>query len=123
MAQKWLHEARKYKKAQDKLRRQNMLTDLKKLKLDITVAADWYYGTELRLSLESLVVQGEALNEKRRELMGEAKMKQRDLEDDLEAFKMEKETQAEMVSVERKRETGGGGYTLFLPPISIFGIY
>tara|TARA_B110000090_G_C13395498_1_gene451072 strand:- start:637 stop:3744 length:3108 start_codon:yes stop_codon:yes gene_type:complete len=123
LAQKWLHEARKYKKTQDKLRRQNMLTDLKKLKLDITVAADWFYGTELRLSLESLVVQGEALNEKRRELMGEAKMKQRDLEDDLEAFKVEKETQAEMVSVERNRERDRGlFYVLFLPPI-IFEIY
>ena len=71
-----------------------MLFDLKKITKEITVDKDWFYGTELRLSLESLVVQGEALEEKRRDLTGKARRIQRDLEDDIEAFKVEKETQA-----------------------------
>jgi heme/copper-type cytochrome/quinol oxidase subunit 4 len=103
LAQKWLSEARIFKKQQDKKRRSAMLIDLKKLTVDITTSTDWYFGTELRLSLESLVVQGDALEEKRRELTGAARMKQRNLEDDLEAFKVEKETQAEM-EVQRLEE-------------------
>jgi len=99
LAQRWLSEARIFKKMQDKKRREAMLLDLKNITKEITVDKDWFFGTELRLSLESLVVQGEALEEKRRDLTGKARRTQRDLEDDLEEFKMEKETQAELVSL------------------------
>lgn len=104
LAQLWLQRARKFRKETVIKQREDMKLDLRRIKEQLSEEHDWYYGQELRITGASLIEEGDALEETRRQLSADAKVAARDLEDELQQFTLEKEaqTQQEIDIIEEK---------------------
>merc|ERR1711871_730044 len=93
IAQLWLIRAREAQKATMIKQREDMKVNLQRVLGELSEEFDWYFGQELRLTGASLREEGEALEEKRRQMLADAKTSARKLEDELQDFILEKEAQ------------------------------
>merc|ERR1711871_1133091 len=103
LAQLWLMRAREAQKRTIIKQREDMKANLKRVTGALSEEFDWYFGQELRLTGESLREEGEALEEKRRQMIADAKTAARKLEDELNDFILEKEAQMQ-VEIEQIEE-------------------
>merc|ERR1711871_609703 len=95
LAQLWLQRARVFRRETVIKQREDMKLDLRRVKEHLSEEHDWYYGQELRVAGASLIEEGDALEETRRQLGADAKAAARDLKDELEQFTLEKEAQTQ----------------------------
>lgn len=81
-----------------------MKINLRRISGALSEEFDWYFGQELRLTGSSLRDEGDALEEKRRQMVADAKTAARKLEDELSDFILEKEAQmqAEIEQIEER---------------------
>ena len=104
LAQLWLLRAREVQKQTIIKQRENMKINLRRISGALSEEFDWYFGQELRLTGSSLRDEGDALEEKRRQMVADAKTAARKLEDELSDFILEKEAQmqAEIEQIEER---------------------
>ena len=96
LAQLWLIRAREAQKATMIKQREDMKVNLQRVVGELSEEFDWYFGQELRLTGASLREEGETLEEKRRQMLADAKTAARKLEDELDDFILEKEAQMQL---------------------------